>query len=174
MSILNANFEELYRRHLCRHGQFWLNVNHLVAVLGVYYSLITFVNVVSGSIWTSLVGVTLYTLVLAFNVPFTVLVLNTAVTAGLVTLSRWVPTLPAWCYPILIIAFHKFQLVGHRYYRLSRDMSEFTDKYPKGKKLFILLAVYELPILIRYLFLGRRDWVHTSGDQPPIELAQET
>jgi hypothetical protein len=38
-------------------------------------------------------------------------------------------------------------------------MSAFDDKYKKGKVLFALLALYELPILLQYLAFGRKDWV---------------
>lgn len=53
---------------------------------------------------------------------------------------------------------HRFQLWSHRRYSLHRDMSEFKTKSRKGSYLFILLAVYELPILLYYLIAGRRDW----------------
>ena len=39
MNILRINFDELYQRHLCRHGQFGINVWHIIAVYGVYFSL---------------------------------------------------------------------------------------------------------------------------------------
>ena len=36
MNPLHANFEELYRRHLCRHSQFGINMLHIVSVVGTY------------------------------------------------------------------------------------------------------------------------------------------
>ena len=38
----------------------------------------------------------------------------------------------------------------------SLDMHEFADKYRKGLSLFVLLAVYELPILINFLVFDGR------------------
>ena len=40
MNILRINFDELYRRHLCRHSEFGINVLHIVSVWGVYLSLL--------------------------------------------------------------------------------------------------------------------------------------
>ena len=39
MNPLNVNFERLYRRQLCRHAQFGINVLHMVAVAGIYLPL---------------------------------------------------------------------------------------------------------------------------------------
>jgi hypothetical protein len=37
-------------------------------------------------------------------------------------------------------------------------MTAFNAKYRKGPALFVLLSLYELPILLNYLVFGRRDW----------------
>ena len=39
MNIFRVNFQELYRRHLCRHSQFGLNIWHLIAVAGILIGL---------------------------------------------------------------------------------------------------------------------------------------
>src|SRR5262249_16120982 len=39
MNILNANFDELYERHLCRHSQFGINVQHLAGMTATYLAL---------------------------------------------------------------------------------------------------------------------------------------
>jgi hypothetical protein len=46
-------------------------------------------------------------------------------------------------------------------------MTEFDKKYWKGATLFILLSLYELPILLNYLCFGRKDWV-TGHSSPPL------
>ena len=55
---------------------------------------------------------------------------------------------------------HHFQQWNHKVYQMHRDMSAFDATYRKGPHLFVLLLVYELPILLNYLLFGRSDWVH--------------
>jgi len=46
---------------------------------------------------------------------------------------------------------------------MHRDMSEFEDTYRKGPKLFVILLMYELPILLNYLLCGQADWTFGRG-----------
>jgi len=156
MNPLRANFAELYQRHLCRHSQFGLNVNHLIAVAGTYLALFGIVYWLGG--WWALAAVTVpYLAVLAANVPPRVFAVLLVAVAALFGLFAVLPDLPVWVYPIVIVVCHQFQLWGHKFYVIERDMTEFNQKYKKGPALFVLLSLYELPILLNYLVFGRRD-----------------
>jgi hypothetical protein len=156
MNIVRVNFQELYRRHLCRHSQFGLNVWHLIAVAGIYFSLSGIAFALPGASW--IVGSVLaaYFLILALNVPWRVLLLDGVVVAALLAVSLSVPQIPVWIHLILLVVWHRFQVWQHRIYDRSFDMHEFTDKYRKGLVLFVLLAVYELPILLNFLVFDSR------------------
>lgn len=168
MNLFRINFSELYRRHLCRHGQFGLNVLHVIAVYGIYFSICSIVAIAvrqaAPQLTAELQVVTLailsipYFLVLVMNVP-TGVFLVTMMSAGLLIVGAVsVTAMPFWAHIVLILLWHRFQLWGHKRYALHRDMSEFDGKYRKGFVLFVLLAVYELPILVNYLLYGHSDW----------------
>lgn len=67
------------------------------------------------------------------------------------------PEVPVWVHILLLFAWHRFQVWQHRIYDKSLDMTEFTEKYRKGFALFVLLAIYELPILLNFLVFDRRN-----------------
>ena len=69
MNVFRVNFQELYRRHLCRHSQFGLNVWHLIAVVGIYFSLYGVAFALPGAPWIVGSVLAFYFLILAFNVP---------------------------------------------------------------------------------------------------------
>ena len=162
MNPWKADFDELYRRHLCRHSQFGLNVAHLIAVGGAYLALFGIALAIPGGKW--LVGgvLCLYGTTLAFNLPFQLWLVNAFFVGALLALFFGVPAaigmpqLSVWVHVILLLFWHRCQVWQHRYYRDSTDMNEFVIKYPKGPALFVLLAVYELPILLQYLVFQRR------------------
>jgi hypothetical protein len=156
VNLFRANFHELYRRHLCRHSQFGLNVWHLIAVVGIYFSLYGIAFALPGARWIVASALTAYLLILAFNVPWRVFVLDCLVVGALLALFLALPQIPVWIHLVLLLVWHRFQVWQHRVYDKSHDMHEFADKYRKGPLLFVLLAVYELPILINFLvFEGR-------------------
>lgn len=161
MNLLEVNFGELYRRHLCRHSQLGINVLHLVAVLGIYFSLFGIVFALPAAGWIVGAVLTAYFLLLVANIPFRVWI-ATVLTIGLL-LSAFlaIPRVPpsyVWIYVVMILAWHRFQVWNHRVYHHSHSMDAFTDKYRKGFLLFVLLAVYELPILLNYLVFDRQNW----------------
>ncbi|MDG2390686.1 MAG: hypothetical protein P8M30_15365 [Planctomycetaceae bacterium] len=178
MNILNINFEELYQRHLCRHSQFGLNVGHLGSVFAVYFGLCAIV----WEITTLFVGyayppayiivglVTPYMLVVLFNVPFKVWLSTLAMVAiivsaavflcPLISLLGGLASFTIVLYVVLILAAHKYQNWAHQFYHKERDMAAFKEKYQKGLVLFLLLAVYELPILLNYLVWNKSDWTN--------------
>lgn len=169
MNIFRINFDELYRRHLCRHGQFGINVWHSVAVYGVYFSLCSLAVIAVRRLLpesTSAVqgGVLCLLLIPYFsllirNIPAPVFLLTLLSLVTLITAAIAAPELSVFLHLVLIPAWHRVQLLSHRRYTLHRDMSAFDPTYRKGMTLFVLLAVYELPILLHYLVFGRKDWV---------------
>ncbi|MEZ6069203.1 MAG: hypothetical protein R3C10_02795 [Pirellulales bacterium] len=158
MSLVKVDFAELYRRHLCRHSQFGINVLHLLAVAGIYLAMFGIAFSVPGSAWIVGVALTGYTLLLLPNVPPRLLLVNLVGVLLLLALFLALPRAPWWVYVGLIVVWHRFQVWNHRIYDKSHDMSRFEQKYRKGPALSLLLAIYELPILLNYLVFDRRNW----------------
>ena len=156
MNPLRANFDELYHRHLCRHSQFGINLLHLIAVTGIYISLLGIAFAIPFGPWIAGGLLAAYLLVLAFNIPLRVLVLNVAAIGCVLGLFLLLPKVPVWVHLILILCWHRFQVLHHHVYDESHDMSEFAEKYRKGPVLFVLLAIYELPILLNFLVFDSR------------------
>jgi hypothetical protein len=155
MNPLHADFDELYRRHLCRHSQWGINALHLAAVIGVYFSLIGILRAAPGGHVLTVALLIVYLATLMRNVPGPTWWAACATIAGVLLLSLASPTLPVWGHATLILGWHRFQIWNHRMYDLGYDMSEFADKYPKGPALFLLLSVYELPVLLYFLLFDR-------------------
>ena len=169
MNILRINFDELYQRHLCRHSQFGINLWHVLSVYGVYFSIYSLVAFVIRTLLPNFTptesGLLLlllslpYLVILVRNTPASVMFLTLVSTALLIICAVLTPGIPFWLHLILIPAWHRVQVISHKRYALQRDMSAFAQKYKKGTTLFVLLALYELPILLHYLAFGRKDWV---------------
>jgi hypothetical protein len=166
MNILSVDFQELYRRHLCRHSQLGINVAHAVSVLGTYVATGGLIYAWGAPEWLLPALLVPYLAVLAFNIPLPVFVLNTSLLAIVLLTCRTLPPLPLWCYPLGIVVLYKLQALSHKIYRRETDMAEFDKKYPKGFTRFVLLSVYELPILLNYLFFGKKDWYAGSDGNP--------
>ena len=151
MNPCRVDFQELYRRHLCRHSQYGLNVLHLLAVTGVYWALLGLVCLLPAGQYLAGAGIGLYLVVLSRNLPWKVFLATACFVAGLLALSLVAPPAPWWVYILGAVCAHRFQVLQHRYYDHSFEMSQFDVKYPKGPGLALLLAVYELPILMQFL-----------------------
>lgn len=158
MNPLRVNFQELYQRHLCRHSQFGINVLHLIAVAGIYLALYGIAFAMPGASW--IVGgiLAVYCLLLSCNIPLRLWLVNVASVLLLLALFLALPPVSWWIYAILLIVWHRFQIWHHRVYDKHHDMSAFEQKYRKGPLLAVLLAIYELPILLNYLLFDRRSW----------------
>lgn len=157
MNLFHVNFEELYGRHLCRHSQFGLNVLHLVAVIGIYFSLFGIALALPGGQWIVACALGAYFLVLTFNIPVRVLLANVLMVGGVLAGFLSVPSAPVWVYVVLLFVWHQFQVWQHRIYDRSLDMTEFAEKYRKGLALFVTLAFYEMPILLNFLVFDGRN-----------------
>lgn len=163
LSILSIDFDEVYQRHLGRHSQFGINVLHLIAVYGVYFSIFSVArSAVAAALpqmtWSELT-VLLFGLavpwlaVLMWNVRTGALLLS-VLSAILLSLAAAVWPLPFWLAIASLPAWHQLQQLSHRWYTEHRDMSRFAAGYPKGARLVIMLAVFELPILLQYFLAG--------------------
>lgn len=170
MNPLHANFAELYRRHLCRHSEFMINVLHVMSVAGIYFAIFAILMMIPvAGPWLvgALVGA--YFLTIAKNIPLKVLIVDILFIAALVA-AAWAlaKVAPWWVVFIHILSikfWHWFQNWNHKVYTLERDMNEFAEKYPKGFPLFFLLSVYELPILINYLVFDGDNYAATTAEQ---------
>lgn len=158
MNVVNVDFPELYLRHLCRHSQFGINVQHLIGVAVTYICLYGLAFWAFGSLWPLLALTAVYVIVLAFNIPFPLLLINTLVIGLFFAAFLALPPTPVWVYLIVILVFHRLQVWSHKVYDKSHDMTVFNEKYKKGFQLFLLLSIYELPILLNYLVFDRRSW----------------
>jgi hypothetical protein len=189
MNLFKVNFQELYERHLCRHSQYGINVIHIVAVLGIYLALAGIIRCLGGSDWLLLGIISAHLVILALNVPVRVLLGNAlfmalffAMVLPLPKPQTWLQSLP-WLalYLGAIPLLYRLQAWSHKVYNVERDMTEFNKKYKKGYLLFVLLSIYELPILLNYLVFDKNNWpawlrrprIETTPTQssatPPVE-----
>jgi hypothetical protein len=165
VNVLSADFHELYERHLCRHSQFGINVAHLACVVGTYlalygllFCLFRAVLPLPVSEWALAAVAIPYLAILAANVPVRVFLVNVLFLGLFFAAFFAVPEVPVWVYAVAVVVFYKLQAWSHKVFSKEKDMTEFNKKYPKGFALFVLLSIYELPILLNYLFFGKRDW----------------
>ena len=172
MNPLKANFQELYERHLCRHSQYGINVIHVAAVFGIYLALAGIILSLGCSEWLLLGIIILHLAMVALNVPGRVLLGNVLFMAGFFAVCLTLPRQPKWVwvsvYLLAIPLLYKIQAWSHKIYNLERDMTEFNKKYKKGFVLFVLLSIYELPLLLNYLVFDKNNWPAWVG-RPRIE-----
>lgn len=161
MNLFRIDFQEVYERHLCRHGHFGINVLHLIVVLVIYIAIFGLVGAVVDGIAPDnrvliLLGLTLpWFILVLMNCPLRVSCATAVIVLMLLGLYAVLPRVPVWVWPVLIFAMHHFQQYSHRIYPMRRNMDRYAEKYRKGPLLFVLLLVYELPILLNYLLFGR-------------------
>jgi hypothetical protein len=162
MNLLKVNFPELYERHLCRHSQYGINVIHVAAVFGIYLALGGMLCSLVGSEWLLLGIIILHLAIVALNIPARVLLGNVLFMAGFFAVCRTLPRHPVWLwvsvYLLAIPLLYKIQAWSHKVYNVERDMTEFNKKYKKGFVLFVLLSIYELPLLLNYLVFDKNHW----------------
>jgi hypothetical protein len=171
--MVSVEFEELYRRHLCRHSQLGINVVHLLALFGVWlgtYGLIYGLLLTAGvpQITAQWVPVGLgasYLLVLLPNLPLwtwaatvVFMALFVAAVLGLGEVFHLPWHLELFVYLLMVPVFYKIQALSHKVWTIEHDMTEFNRKYVKGRVLFVVLLFYEVPVLLHYLLFGRKDW----------------
>jgi hypothetical protein len=156
MNLFVVEFNELYARHLCRHSQLGINVVHLLALLGIWYAIYGLLYWLVGVEWVLAIPALAYLGALAVNVPVRVLAASVFFLATIVAVVIWLPQPPFWVYLIVIPVLYKVQSWSHRFYTIETDMTEFNKKYSKGFVLFVVLLVYEVPIVLNYLLFDRK------------------
>ncbi|HZZ82071.1 MAG TPA: hypothetical protein VFE62_26465 [Gemmataceae bacterium] len=162
MSLLSVDFGDLYARHLCRHSQFGINVIHLIALYGVWFGVYAAIYWLVGEWWVPTALAAAYLGLVALNAPLRV-VLATAgflalLVGGVVCLPNDLPWWTLAVYAAMVPAFYQLQNLSHKIYTDAADMTEFNKRYPKGRLLFVVLLVNEVPILVNYLLFGVKDW----------------
>jgi len=159
LCLTKFHFEELFQRHLCRHSQFGINVLHMVAVLGIYCSVFSLISLLLQRTLPTETAVLRWLLLNLLSVPWLVILRkNTPSSVFLLTIlstlslsaTAVILSLPAWIHLILLPLWHQTQQFSHRIYTRHTDMSAFREKYPPGRRLALLLAICELPVLIHY------------------------
>jgi len=155
MSLFLVEFKELYARHLCRHSQVGINVIHLLALLGIWYSVYGLVYWLVGTEWALAIPALGYLGMLAINVPLRVLAASTLFLAAIAGALILMPQPPFWVYLILLPLLYKVQSWSHRLYTIETDMTDFNKKYTKGLILFVVLLIYEVPIVLNFLLFDR-------------------
>ena len=174
MRLLVVEFDELYARHLCRHSQAGINVIHLIALAAIWYSVYGLLYWLVGIDWLLAIPAGLYLAALAPNVPVRVLAATALFLAILVAAVVLGPQPPFWVYLIVIPIFYKIQSWSHRWFTRSTDMTDFDRKYTKGRVLFVVLLLYEVPIVLHFLLFAPSGTatVHEPGAKSDQEAAR--
>lgn len=156
MRLLFVEFNELYARHLCRHSQLGINVVHLIALTSIWYAVYGILYWLVGVEWVLAVPALVYLAAVAPNVPIRVFVATSLFLALIVAAAMWLPA-PWWAYLIMIPVSYKLQAWSHKYYTIESDMTEFNKKYAKGPILFVVLLIYEVPIVLNFLLFAQSE-----------------
>jgi hypothetical protein len=155
MRLLLVEFNELYARHLCRHSQFGINVVHLIALFAIWYAIYGLLYWLAGVEWVLAIPALIYLAAVAPNVPVRVLMATTLFLALIVVTVLFAPV-PWWACLIIIPVFYKIQSWSHKVWDVASDMTEFDRKYAKGSVLFVILLIYEVPIVLNFLLFAPR------------------
>jgi hypothetical protein len=158
MSLRRVDFEELYARHLCRHSQFGINVVHLAALFGVWYGVYGIVYALVRVDWLPAALAAAYLALVAIGSPARVSVATAVFLALFVAAVLFLPELPIWVYAVMIPVCYELQALSHKVFTAATDMREFNQKYPKGFVLFIILLIYEVPLVLNFLLFDRKNW----------------
>jgi hypothetical protein len=167
LSLLHVDFDDLYARHLGRHSQFGINVNHLAALYGLWFGIyaaiyqgVFLLGLPAG--WLIIVALAVtYLALVAINAPYHVSLATAAFLAVFVASVLALPRLPSWSIPVFLIMIpvsYKFQAWGHKIWTVAADMSEFNKRFPPGRTLNLILLIDEVPICLNYLMFRRQDW----------------
>jgi len=156
MNLFFIEFDELYARHLCRHSQFGINVAHLLCLLVLWFAVYSLLFWLTGVEWLLAVPALVYLAALLPNVPLRVFAASVVFMGLLVAAVVLLPLVPFWVYLVMIPVAYEAQSLSHKVWTVSTDMTEFNRKYPKGKVLFVVLLLYEVPIVLNFLLFAKR------------------
>jgi hypothetical protein len=174
MNLYFVEFHELYARHLCRHSQFGINVVHLIALAGIWYAVYGLLYILAewaGIEWVVAIPALVYLGTVAVNVPLRVFAATALFLGAIVAAVILLPQPPFWVHLIVIPVLYKVQSWSHRFYTLETDMTAFNRKYSKGSVLFVVLLVYEVPIVLNYLLFDRTRAPLLDNPPPPDTVA---
>ena len=170
MNIFKIHFAELYERHLCRHSQFGINVVHIAMVFGIYFALAGILSWIVGSDWLLLCLIVSHLILVAFNVPVRVFLSCVLLMFAFFASFVSIPKAPLWFNILAIPVLYKVQAWSHLVYPASSDMTEFNKLYRKGFVLFVLLSIYELPLLLNYFVFDQSPY-SVRLPQPRLETS---
>jgi hypothetical protein len=165
--LLRVDFEGLYTRHLGRHSQLGINVNHLLALFLLWFGIYAFLTQLARSAglsipWAVPVGLAAaYLAVVSMHSPPRVVLATVAFLALLVGAVLALPPLPGWAVPLFLVLIpvgYKIQSWGHKVWTIAADMSDFNRRFPPGRDLNLVLLFYEVPICLNYLLFRPSDW----------------
>ena len=171
MNLFFVEFNELYARHLCRHSQTGINVVHLLALLGIWYSVYGLLYWLVGDEWVLAIPALAYLGAVAINAPIRVTIATALFLGAIVAAAILAPQPPFWVLLIAIPVLYKVQSWSHRFYTFEMDMTEFNKKYTKGYVLFVVLLIYEVPIVFNLLISAVN---REPSIAPPANADQET
>ena len=176
MRLLIVEFPELYARHLCRHSQFGINVAHLAALFGIWYAIYGLLYWLAGLVDIErvvFIPAGIYLAALVPNVPLRVFLASALFMGLMLAAVYWLPA-PWWLNLLLIPTFYKLQSWSHKIYTAATDMTEFNRKYSKGSVLFVVLLIYEVPIVLNYLlFEGNSSRLSAESSESAAAGRQE-
>jgi hypothetical protein len=167
LSLLRVDFPDLYARHLCRHSQFGINVAHLAALVGVWYGVYGIALWIARQFedysqvpveWLAVVLAAGYLALVALNAPARVCVVTALFLVPFVAAVVFLPPLPVWAYAVMVPVFYELQSLSHKVWTAAADMTEFNKRFPKGQVLFLVLLIYEVPLVLNYLLFDRKSW----------------
>jgi hypothetical protein len=167
LSLLHVDFEGLYTRHLGRHSQFGINVNHLCALFLLWFGIYAFLTQAARhfgvpSPWSVPVGLAVaYLVLISLHSPLRVVFATAAFLALFLGCVLLLPTLPGWVAPLFLLLVpigYKIQARGHKIWTIAADMSDFNRRFPPGRNLNLILLFYEVPICLNYLAFQPKDW----------------
>jgi hypothetical protein len=157
--VLHIDFEDLYARHLCRHSQLGVNLSHLVALVGTWFGIYAIPYHLAGQqIWIPSALAIGYLLLIAISAPMRICMATAGFLVLFVAAVLWLPELPIAVYALMVPICYKLQSWSHLLFTASADMAEFKKRYPKGPALFLILLVYEVPLVLNYLLFDRKRW----------------
>jgi hypothetical protein len=175
MRLWFVEFDELFARHLCRHSQTGVNVIHLIALFAIWYAVYGLLYWIVGIEWVLAIPAVAYLIVVAPNLPIRVLAATTLFLSLVVAADLFLPS-PWWVYLIIVPVAYEIQALSHKVYTVESDMTEFNQKYTKGPILFVVLLIYEVPIVVNFLLFGQRRVElreePSSGQPMPIDAAR--
>jgi len=94
----------------------------------------------------------------ALNAPLRVVTATALFLGVFLAAVVWTPPAPIWVYIVLIPVFYEIQVYSHKVFTVEEDMAEFKKTYPKGLVLFLILLIFEVPLVLNYLVFDKKNW----------------